>query len=407
MELQKPDEADGKRAWRVAAPSISFCSLLIFIGAVFVAGCAAPGQPVTRRPPAPAAITDLSAQQFGDRIQLTFTLPNQTAQGRPLRQPPQIKIYREYIPAPSSNGTNTQVQPPQHLAVTIPSQMVNTYREGDLLRFSDDLAARDIRAHAGDRLIYMVRTRISKRDSADSNLVMLPVFPGPLPVSDLQAQVTKSAIELSWTSTALPKAGALQPISIRYRIYRSNNVSTAAPASVTNANPGASGTAGSLLFGQVAEIPSPPYRDANFNFGQTYAYYVVSVAQYEGAAVESESSKIIEVTPRDTFPPSAPTSLVAAFSPASASAPPHVDLSWAISPETEVAGYNVYRGAAETGPANRWDRLNRSLLLTPVFRDIPVVSGQRYFYRVTAVDRFGKESAPSVTVGVSIPVSNE
>ena len=407
MELQRPEEPDGKPARKISAPSISFLFLPILFGALFLSGCAAPGQPVTRRPPKPVAIMDLSAQQFGNRIELTFTLPKQTVQGRPLTQPPQIRIYREYISAPAANSTNIQLLPPRHLAVTIPSQMVNTYREGDLIRFSDHLAAPDISAHAGDRLIYMIRTRISKHDSADSNLVGLRVFPAPQPVSDLQAQVTQSAIELSWTSPAMPEAGALRPISIRYRIYRSNNVSTPTPAPVTNANPGASGTAGSLPFGQVAEISSPPYRDAKFKFGHAYAYYVVSVAQYKSAAVESEPSKIIEVTPRDTFPPSAPTSLIAAFSPASASAPPHVDLSWAISPETGVAGYNVYRSAAETGPANRWDRLNRSLLPTPVFRDIPVVSGQRYFYRVTAVDRFGNESAPSVTVGVSIPATSE
>ncbi|HVA16622.1 MAG TPA: hypothetical protein VMV59_02800 [Candidatus Dormibacteraeota bacterium] len=407
MELREPEEPGGMPAWKIAARSISFSFFLIFIGALFVAGCAAPGQPTTRRPPAPAAITDLSAQQFGNRIELTFTLPKQTVEGRPLPQPPQIKIYREYISATPLNSTNTQVQPSPHLAVTIPSQMVNTYREGDLIRFSDHLAAPDIRAHAGDQLIYMVRTRISKRDSADSNPAILRVFPAPEPISDLQAQVTKSAIEISWTPPPMPGVGALRPISIRYRIYRSNDVNPHPPASVTNANPSASGTAGPLLFGQVAEISSPPYRDANFKFGQRYAYYVASIAQYPSAAVESESSTIIEVTPRDTFPPPAPTSLVAAFSPASASAPPHVDLSWAISPETEVAGYNVYRGAAETGPANRWDRLNRSLLLTPVFRDIPVVSGQRYFYRVTAVDRFGNESSPSAPVGVSVPAANE
>ncbi|MHB8753721.1 MAG: fibronectin type III domain-containing protein [Candidatus Acidiferrales bacterium] len=404
MEIQRPEEPGGKPAWKITARPIFFPFFLIFVGTAFFAGCAAPGQPVTRRPPAPAAITDLSAHQFGSRIELTFTLPKQTVQGRALRQPPQIKIYREYV---SAHATSVPLLPPRHLSVTIPSQMVSTYREGDLIRFSDYLATPDISAHAGDRLIYMVRTRISKRDSADSNLAILPVFPGPLPVSDLQAQVTKSAIELSWTSPAMPEAGALRPISIRYRIYRSNNVNARPEGSVTNTNPGGPEAAEPLLFVQVAEISTPPYRDASFQFGQRYAYYVVSVAQYPNAAVESESSKIIEVTARDTFPPSAPASLVAAFSPANASAPPHVDLSWAISPETSVAGYNVYRSAAKTGPANRWDRLNRSLLLTPVFRDISVVSGQQYFYRVTAVDRFGNESSPSAPAGVSVPATNE
>lgn len=405
MELRKPEEPDGKPACKVLASPISLSLPLILLGALFVAGCAAPGQPVTRRPAAPAAITDLSAQQFGNRVELTFTLPKQTVQGRPLAQPPQLEIYREYVPASVASGTNSQLSPPQRLMLTVPSQMVDHYRQGDLIRFSDHLAATDISAHAGDQAVYMVRTRISKRDSADSNLVVLRIFPAPQPISELQAQVTKSAIEISWTVPEMPEVGALRPISIRYRIYRASNVVTA-PVGALPAG-AANGVVGSLTFAKIAETSSPSYSDTDFKFGESYAYMVSSVAQYNSGSVESEYSNILDVTPRDTFPPAAPTGLVAATAPASASAPMHVDLSWAISPETGVAGYNVYRSVVETGPANRWDRLNRSLLLTPVFRDIPVVSGQRYFYRVTAIDRFGNESAPSSPVDVSVPATNE
>ncbi|HET6199697.1 MAG TPA: hypothetical protein VFD93_05110, partial [Candidatus Acidoferrales bacterium] len=163
----------------------------------------------------------------------------------------------------------------------------------------------------------------------------------------------------------------------------------------------------SIPFRQVGELSEPPYRDSNFTFGQTYAYYVVSVAQYGASAVESEASRTVEVTPRDTFPPPTPTGLVTAVAPATASTPAHIDLSWDISPAPNVAGYNIYRSTANTVSADRWDRLNRSPLLTPAFRDIPEVSGKQYFYRVTVVDTFGNESAPSASVNVSLPATNE
>lgn len=409
MELQQPEEPDGMPAWKVSASAISFSLTLIVIGALFAVGCAAPGQPVTRRPAAPTPITDLSAQQLGNRIELTFTLPKQTVQGRPLRQPPQLEIYREYVSASVAGSANAQVSAPQRLVLTVPSQMVANYREGDLIRLSDHLAAADLSANAGNQAVYMVRTRISKRDSANSNLVAVRILPAPQLISDLQAQVTKSSIELSWTAPAMPEAGALRPISIHYRIYRSSNA--VAQGGTPKGTPPASlqenRAAGLPPYVKIAETSSPSYSDAHFTFGETYSYKVSSVAQYESGSVESEYSKILNVTPRDTFPPAAPTGLVASVAPASPSASAQVDLSWAISPETGIAGYNVYRSTAETGPANRWDRLNSSLLLTPVFRDIPVVSGQRYFYRVTAVDRFGNESAPSAPAVVSVPAATE
>ncbi|MGH9732292.1 MAG: hypothetical protein ACRD4A_11360, partial [Candidatus Acidiferrales bacterium] len=53
----------------------------IFLAALILAGCAAPGQPITRRPPAPTPISDLSARQIGNSVSVTFTLPKQTVQG--------------------------------------------------------------------------------------------------------------------------------------------------------------------------------------------------------------------------------------------------------------------------------------------------------------------------------------
>lgn len=324
-------------------------------------------------------------------------------QGRPLATPPQVDIYREFVPAPAATQKNASLSPPRQQLVAIPAQTLRQYRAGEPYSFSDVLSPADLSAHAGSEAVYMVRTRAAKHDSADSNLVAVPIFPAPQPVSNLQAQVTRSAIILSWTPPEIPQAAAtLGPVSLRYRIYRSSNVSTSPLNSAATAAPSTS-----EAFQKIAEISSPPYRDTNFTFGQTYAYYVVGIAQYASAAVESEPSKTIEVTPRDTFPPPAPTGLVAAVAPATQSTPARVDLSWDISDATGVAGYNIYRSSPNTDQANRWDRLNRSPLLTPAFRDIPAESGQQFFYRVTVVDAFGNESAPSASVTVNLPATNQ
>ena len=396
------------RARNISASVISAFFSLNFIAALTLTGCAAPGQPITRRPPAPTPISDLSGRQVGNSVSVTFTLPKQTVQGRPLTAPPQIDIYRQFVPAPAT-AQHTPLAPPNRQIAAIPPQTLQQYRAGQPYSFSDVLSPADLSAHAGSEAVYMVRTRAAKHDSANSNLVAVPIFPAPQAVTDLQAQVTRSAIILSWTPAEIPQAAAtLGPVSVRYRIYRSSNTSVA--RSTPPLNPVTKGTsvpATSIPFEQVAELSEPPYRDANFTFGQTYAYYVVSVAQYAAGAVESEASPTVEVTARDTFPPAAPTGLVAAVVPATASTPAHVDLSWNISPEPSVAGYNIYRSTADTVSADRWDRLTRSPLLTPTFRDIPTVSGKQYFYRVTVVDIFGNESAPSASVNVSLPAMSE
>lgn len=387
---------------------ISTLVSLNFIAALTLAGCAAPGQPITRRPPAPTPISDLSARQVGNSVSVTFTLPKETVQGRPLTAPTQIDIYRQFVPAPAT-AQQAPLAPPSRQIVTIPSQALPQYRVGQSYSFSDVFSLADLSAHAGSEAVYMVRTRARNHASENSNLVAVPIFPAPQPITDLQGQVTRFAIILSWTPAATPQAAAtLGPISLRYRIYRASNTSTATSTSPpNNVTKGTSVPAVSIPFERVAELSEPPYRDANFTFGQTYAYYVVSVAQYGASAVESEASPAIVVTPRDTFPPPRPTGLVAAVAPATVSTPAQVDLSWNISPLPNVAGYNIYRSTANPVSLNRWDRLNSSPLLTPAFRDIPAVSGKKYFYRVTVVDTFGNESAPSASIDVNLPTMNE
>ena len=401
MQLRRAPRRNISASLIPALVSLNFIAVLTF------AGCAAPGQPITRRPPAPTPISDLSARQVGNSVFVTFTLPKETVQGRPLSAPPQIDIYRQFVPAPAT-AQSTSLAPPRQQIITIPSQTLQQYRVGEPYSFSDVLSPADLSAHAGSEAVYMIRTRTANHDSENSNLVALPIFPAPQPVTDLQAQVTRSAIILSWTPAATPPAAMLGFVSVRYRIYRSSKTSAATSTSPLNdVSKGASVSAASIPFRQVGELSEPPYRDSNFTFGQTYAYYVVSVAQYTASAVESEASRTVEVTPRDTFPPPTPTGLVTAVAPATASTPAHIDLSWDISPAPNVAGYNIYRSTANTVSADRWDRLNRSPLLTPAFRDIPEVSGKQYFYRVTVVDTFGNESAPSASVNVSLPATNE
>ena len=89
-------------------------------------------------------------------------------------------------------------------------------------------------------------------------------------------------------------------------------------------------------------------------------------------------------------PPSGLTASVAGTS---------VTLNWAASTFT-VAGYNVYRATQSGGP---YTRVNSSLVSGPSYTDNTVLSGQTYYYVVTAVAAGGAESVFSSQVTAVIP----
>ncbi len=396
------ENRDGKIPARVFhAPtrlfSISYYLVLVVAAGALLASCAAPGLPVPRRPKTPEAVSDLDAHLSGDSIVLIFTLPTVTTEGQPLVEPPAIEIYRAFL-SPGAPAVPGKSAAPAALAYTIPPSLVDTYMVERRVRFVDRLRPEDVARFAGGQAVYSVRTRVSKKkDSADSNVVALRVIPAGGPIRDLAAQVTKTAIELSWTP-AEKGAAEWAPGSLAgYHVYRAE-----APAGAETG--GASEAKLAARMQMIGVTASPGYRDSHFEFGRTYIYSVRSVTQYESDSVESADSGLVAVTPRDTFPPAPPKGLVVVFVPGTAQTPAHLELSWGISPEPDLAGYYVYR-IQETG--RRGGPENHDLLLTPVFRDMSVQPGYSYSYIVTAVDRAGNESLPSEAVSAAVPAENE
>jgi fibronectin type 3 domain-containing protein len=279
---------------------------------------------------------------------------------------------------------------------TIPGALVDDYRSDAQVHFTDPIAPEETKAHPGGTFAYIVRTRASaKRSSADSNAVSLRVFPVPERIASVEARVTESAIELSWSAPARTSAGDPLSAATSYRIYRSEIPPSAASSAAPVPRPRKRESASVPL----AASETNSYSDTSFIFDRTYIYIVRSVIQVESNPLESSDSQPVTVTPRDTFPPAAPQGLVAALLPGAAADALVVDLSWSISLETDLAGYRVYRSEQES---TRGQVLNPELLPTPAFRDTSVQPGHRYWYTVTAQDHAGNESAASAPVVVDV-----
>jgi hypothetical protein len=375
------------------------CSIGLSIGAFLISlmaiGCAAPGEPYERKPPTPVAITDLSAAQSGSDVLLTFTLPQEAVDNRPLVELPTIEIYRDFFAVPGAGEPAPKAPARPTLLITIPAAMEDHYAVQGHIHFTDSLRAQDFAQHGGSMAVYTVRTQISeKKPSANSNVASVHVFAPLDAITDLKTEVTHAAIVLTWTPPTTSPAGSAPAIGV-YHICRGTPDA-------------ASSTAGSAALKsplvKIADAQGSPFQDTQFEFNASYVYSVRSVAQYPDAALESADSNLALVTPRDTFPPAAPQELIVALAPAQPSAPAHLELSWAISSETDITGYNVYRSEQAGAPGSR---VNADPLPTPAFRDMNVQAGHRYFYSVTAVDRAGNESPASAAVSGSVPAEGQ
>jgi len=387
-----PEEPKETRILSSFLCSLKSAGMIFFAVPVIVfAGCGAPGEPTPPSPPVPVAIADLAAQQAGDGVQLSFTLPATNLSGDRLSATPAVEILRgdlrpDGLPDPKSF----------RVVYTIPGALVDNYRSENHIRFTDPIAPEETKAHPGATFTYLVRTRLSqKRASADSNIVSLRVFPVPERIASLEARVTESAIELSWHAPARTSAGDPLPAVTGYRLYRSEIGSSAVSSTTPSVPLGKLDTQATPL----AFTETPSYRDSTFAFDRTYAYIVRSVIQVEGNARESSDSEPVIVTPHDTFPPAAPQGVVAAVLPGPSPGAVLIDLSWSINLETDLAGYRVYR-SEEQGTSGQL--LTPDLLPTPAVRDTSVAPGHRYWYTVTAVDRAGNESAASAPVAVDL-----
>jgi hypothetical protein len=148
---------------------------------------------------------------------------------------------------------------------------------------------------------------------------------------------------------------------------------------------GPSDIRGYLVNGQHL-VTEREFRVEEFVFGEPLSFVVDTVAQGEAPLVTSSACTELTVTPADTFPPAAPDGLRAIRIPGG------VQLLWNASPEPDLQGYRVYRlGAA-----------GERVAVSPVvpstqFIDREVAADRAVSYQVTAVDRQGNESPPSVS----------
>jgi hypothetical protein len=377
-------------------------AVVVCAAAVLAAGCASPGEPTTRRPPIPTPIGDLAATQQGNDVILTFQLPNQSIDHHPLKMTPTVQVYWLVTPVIATSNANSAASAPSKpvLLATVPPATVESLLVNKQVTFVEPLNAADFGGQTSLNAVYMIRSyEKEKKPSSDSNAVAITLHPSFPPISDAKADNARDGVGVTWTPASQTVTGTRPPIG-GYRIYRAS-----APDANHVTTSGAPAANGKVPLQRIGDAAAPPFLDSQIELSAHYVYSVRTLAKYGDVLLESSDSNLTEVTAKDLFPPGAPEGLIVTLIPAQASAAnapasaAYMDLSWAIAPEHDVVGYNVYRSESA---GDRGVKQNSELLPTPAFRDMNEVPGHVYYYSVTAVDRAGNESAPSAPVQGSL-----
>jgi hypothetical protein len=340
-------------------------ALVVASAAGWLFGCGVQGTPHPPHLERPAKVTDFSALQVGQSLEVHFTLPKQTADGENLTKPLEMEILRAVLPP----GQMPKLPEPEVWTRLIREEWLPYAKDNDL-SYSAHLTEREFHDWRGQTLVVGVRTltrgfRHRALESDNSNLVDVPIYDISVPVGGIRLVNKEKAVEVEFSPPTTTFSGAPIHDLAGFRVFRST---TGAPGS----------------FELLGETVTSPYRDSQRDFGQTYYYQVSAVFGRPGHFALSDASPAEKITPRDVFPPAPPQGLQSIYSAGA------VELVWTANTESDLAGYNVYRLEDQTP-----ERVNKELLRTPIFRDTTAPPGKIVTYYVTAVDLSGNVSKPS------------
>lgn len=353
---------------------------ILLAGGMLVVNCG------KRRPPLPPVervqqrTELLSGVQRGNQVILSWPAPLRNASDGSVQSIRRIDIYR------------LAEKPRAPLALTeeefaTRSTLVGSVTYDQIKTATDFLTYTDVLELAGEptRLRYAVRyvNAAGQRASFSNFLLLEPAAGVALPPSMISTgkEVSEQAITLAWQPPAANIDGSTPVNLLGYNVYRLAESSGELVQPIND-----------------ALISGTQYQDRTFKFGETYRYVVRSVSLgTEGGQVESLNSNSVTVSPVDTFAPSAPASITVA------AAPGRLSIFFPANPESDIAGYNIYRSTDPDLPKDKWTKLNPELLLRTSFLDERVESGRRYYYYLTAVDQAGNVSPMSEVVSETVP----
>ncbi|HEY2845118.1 MAG TPA: hypothetical protein VGJ09_15755 [Bryobacteraceae bacterium] len=262
------------------------------LAAALLSACGYIGPPQPPTLDIPETIHDFRAWEYGDKIEIAFTLSATTTEALPLDSVRSVELrLRESGAADAANDKLIA------LPVTQPGPATSEV---------------PVRDWMGKSLVLAVRATGPKgKASAWSNPASLTVIAPLAPPATPRLQNVVGGVELSWTG-----AGS------HFRIFRAEADGQPQP---------------------LADSERPSYLDASTIYGTRYRYLVQTIASANQWSVVSAAA---EITPVDVFPPAVPEGLAAVPTPKS------IELAWTRSVEGDFRGSNIFR-STDGGPVEK------------------------------------------------------
>jgi hypothetical protein len=328
--------------------------LLVLIGVTAgLTGCASQG---ALQPPSlhlPAAVEHLSAERYGDAVELHWTTPLRTTDGVALETahhyagPYAAEICRSALPFPA--GVCTPMT-----RIPVVAGKPGTYRDVLMAPWS---------AGAPGVMLYRVRVVNAKGRGAEGAEIAVASGAAVPPITGLLAAPAAGGVALRWQ----PLQGSAGD-RVLLRVVRGNSARTETLAVEPTLNdPGGADDAGARV---GVEQSYTAFRSRTVTIGKQQL--TLNSAQ---ATVSVAASALPP-------PPAAPVGLEAVVNTLGAS---EIDLVWQASDEAGVTGYLVYRAEDNGTPT--------AITPQPIhafsYSDSAVRAGVRYRYRVAAVNANG------------------
>jgi hypothetical protein len=335
-----------------------------------------------RKPPLPPVErvpqrVEISGFQRGDSVILSWKMPARNAKSKDLLNINSIEVYR--LAEPLSSPLSLSEEDFASRSTFIKSLPVAAADFGlKTMTYTDKLEF----ANQAVRLRYAVRfVNKSGQKAAFSNFLLVePIAKLAKAPASLSTALSQDAIELSWSAPESNIDGSTPVNVLGYNVYRTASKKEA--GKILNKTP----------------VTDTIYADKFFEFDKEYTYFVRSVSVGgNGEPIESLESNIVDIKPKDTFPPSPPAAITIAAAPGS------ISIFFAVNPEKDIAGYKIYRSTEPDLDKTKWELLTAEAIKVNTFQDKRIEAGKTYYYYITAIDTAGNISEMSETVSETAP----
>lgn len=343
-------------------------------GLALLSGCASPGPPLPPSLKLPQTPSDLTATRVGSRVMLRWTTPARTTDRMLVNGPVTAEVCRQSVNGSAAPARRSTRRP-------APCNVVARVQVNPGASEASDTLPPEMTAGAPGVLEYRIQLLNSAgRTAGQTAAAYAATGAAPEPVTGLRATSTKPGVVLEWSHPTQP-GGTVE-------LDRVLQMPSAGAGEQTENRFNARDTGGAI--------------DRTAEAGKVYRYTVQRVREetFQGKTLEirSEPSASVDLAVQSVFPPDMPAGLIAA--PAfTETGKPAVDLSWEPNVEARIAGYKVYRHSGN----EPWKLLTQTPVSVAAYRDTDASAGERYTYRVTAINDSSMESQPSAEVMQTVP----